>query len=56
METLQKIHQCICGLGDVQGDQIGRIFAQLVIAYFGQYFENAEVAHINGLLFPWFKL
>jgi hypothetical protein len=35
-----------------QGDQIGRIFANWVFVYFGQYFLN-YIGSLLGLLFPW---
>jgi hypothetical protein len=38
----------------VQGDQIGRFFAQWAIVYLEQFF-NTEVAQICGILFPWWK-
>jgi hypothetical protein len=33
------------------GDQIGRIFAQWLIVYFGQFLLFRNMAHIFGLLF-----
>jgi hypothetical protein len=35
-----------------QGDQIGRIFSQWVIVYFGQLLENDKVSHILGYFIP----
>jgi hypothetical protein len=30
-------------VGSIQGDQIGAIFAQMVIVYFGQFLEITEI-------------
>jgi hypothetical protein len=39
-----------------QGDQIGRIFAEWVIVYLWQFFENYQESHIFWLLFPTAKV
>jgi hypothetical protein len=36
-----------------RGDQIGRIFAYLVIVYFGHFLEITLVDQILGCNFPW---
>jgi hypothetical protein len=46
-----------CFLTRKQGDQIGRIFAQWAIAYFGQWFENyRSSAYFWATFFPQYQL
>jgi hypothetical protein len=50
----RKIWQTCCS---IQGDQIGRIFAQWVIVYFGQLLENyRSIPHVSGYFIPWISL